>query len=72
MLQEEIEAAKASEDSDLLKLAQDLLSKINEQSSGEQNITVGDVKATGDGSIAVGTVGNSAQFVIRNDNNAKK
>lgn len=71
-LQEEIEAAQASEDSDLLKLAQALLSTINEQSGGQKNITVGDVKATGKGSVAIGSFEGSVDSMGVINNKAKK
>lgn len=57
-VQEEVEAAKANDDSELRQLAQDLLNKLKEQSGGQQviNQTISNVKygvtsATGNASI---------------------
>ncbi len=56
MLQEEIEATNAHEDTEIIQLAQVLLDKIKEQSSGQQNITMGNVTATGERSVAIGNL----------------
>ncbi len=46
MLQEEIEAAKAHKDTEIIQLAQVLLDKIKEQSSGQKNIDTRDIDVT--------------------------
>ena len=38
MLQEEVEAAKVNDDPEILKLAQDLLDKLKDESGGQQII----------------------------------
>ncbi len=55
-LQEEVEAANAHEDAEMLQLAQALLDKIKEQSPAQKNTTMGDVNVKGKGNIAIGNV----------------
>ncbi len=71
-LLEEVETASVNEDADLIKLAQTLLDKVKEQSSGQKNITVGNVEASGDGSVAIGNFEGQAGSIGGITNQAKK
>lgn len=60
-VQEEVEAAKANDDSELRQLAQDLLSKLREQPGGQQviNQTISNVKyaaTTGTGNANISNI----------------
>lgn len=60
-VQEEVEAAKANDDSELRQLAQDLLNKLKEQPGGQQviNQTISNVKyaaTSGSGNASVGNI----------------
>lgn len=69
---EEVETASLNEDADLIKLAQTLLDKVKEQSSGQKNITVGNVEASGEGSVAIGNFEGQADSIGGITNQAKK
>ncbi|MDJ0599285.1 MAG: hypothetical protein QNJ37_10645 [Crocosphaera sp.] len=53
-LQEEVQAANAHEDTEIIQLAQALLEKLKEQSPTQKTTTIGNVTATGEGGAAIG------------------
>ncbi len=62
----EVEIAKVNDDQDLVKLARDLLEKIQQQLDSSKSIIIGDVQATGEGSLAMGSFEGEGGVAIAN------
>ncbi len=62
-LKEEIEAANAHEDAEIIHLAQALLEILKEQSPAQKTTTIGDVTATGEGGAAIGNFEGQAKNI---------
>lgn len=55
-LQEEVQTSKVNNEPDVIQLAQELCDKINTRPGGQRNISIAEVKASGEGSAAIGNI----------------